>query len=67
MAKNPTWNEKYINMASRTTLVKSVLASQAIYLLMPLVFPLEIIDNMEILRKISLVGHRQSHGVHNVR
>jgi hypothetical protein len=57
VAKNPTWNEKYINMASRATLVKSVLASQAIYLLTPLVFPPEVIDNMEILRKISLVGH----------
>jgi hypothetical protein len=29
--KLPTWNGKFINVAGRTSLVKSVLASQAIY------------------------------------
>jgi hypothetical protein len=34
--KLPTWNGKWINMAGRISLVKSVLASQAIYHLTPL-------------------------------
>jgi mannosylglycoprotein endo-beta-mannosidase len=38
-SKLPTWNGKYVNMAGRTSLVKSVLASQAIYHLTPLAIP----------------------------
>jgi hypothetical protein len=37
--KLPTWNGKLINMAGRVSLVKSVLASQAIYHLTPLSIP----------------------------
>jgi hypothetical protein len=36
--KIPTWDGKFINMAGRTALVKSVIASQAIYHLTPLLF-----------------------------
>jgi hypothetical protein len=38
--KLPTWNGKMINMAGRVALVKSVLASQAIYHITPLAIPL---------------------------
>jgi hypothetical protein len=37
--KLPTWNGKMVNMAGRVSLVKSVLASQAIYHLTPLSVP----------------------------
>jgi hypothetical protein len=37
--KLPTWNGKLVNMAGRVALVKSVLASQAIYHLTPLTIP----------------------------
>jgi hypothetical protein len=38
--KLPTWNGKLVNMAERVSLVKSVLASQAIYHVTPLTIPL---------------------------
>jgi hypothetical protein len=38
--KLPTWNGKFVNMAGRVSLAKSVLASQAIYHLTPLTIPL---------------------------
>jgi hypothetical protein len=37
--KLPSWDGKLINMAGRVSLVKSVLASQAIYHLIPLALP----------------------------
>jgi hypothetical protein len=40
-SKLPTWNGKMINMARRVSLVRSVLASQAIYHLTPLAIPRE--------------------------
>jgi hypothetical protein len=46
----PTWNGKLVNMAGRVSLVKSVLASQAIYHLTPLTIPpgtLQYIDKLE--------------------
>jgi hypothetical protein len=49
--KLPTWNGKYINMAGRTSLVKSVLASQAIYHLTPFTLPpgtMKYINKVEI-------------------
>jgi hypothetical protein len=48
--KLPTWNGKLINMAGRVSLVKSVLASQAIYHLTPLSIPpgtLKFINKLE--------------------
>jgi hypothetical protein len=45
----PLWNGKFINMAGRVSLVKSVLASQAIYHLTPLNIPL---GTMKYLNKI---------------
>jgi hypothetical protein len=45
--KIPTWNGKLINMASRTTLVKSIIASQEIYHLTPLIVPPAILNNMK--------------------
>ena len=39
IAKFPTWNGKYIATAGRAALVKSVIASQAIYYLTPIVIP----------------------------
>jgi hypothetical protein len=39
--KLPTWNGKYVTTAVRTALVKSMLASQAIYHLTPLNIPSE--------------------------
>jgi hypothetical protein len=39
--KLPTWNGKYVTMAGLTTLVKSAIASQAIYHLTPLNIPPE--------------------------
>jgi predicted metal-dependent HD superfamily phosphohydrolase len=47
VAKIPTWNGKYILMTGRTALVKSVLASQAIYHLTPLRVPPRVTSNME--------------------
>jgi hypothetical protein len=47
--KLPTWNGKFVNMAGRVSLVKSVLASQAIYHLMPLTIPL---GTMKYLNKV---------------
>jgi hypothetical protein len=38
-SKLPTWNGKLINMAGRVSLVRSVLASQAIYHLTPITIP----------------------------
>jgi hypothetical protein len=45
--KIPTWNGKLINMASRTNLVKSIIASQEIYHLTPLIVPPAILNNMK--------------------
>jgi hypothetical protein len=45
--KIPTWDGKFINMAGRTALVKSVIASQVIYHLTPLVIPPPVLDNMK--------------------
>jgi hypothetical protein len=48
--KLPSWNGKLINMAIRVSLVKSVLASQAIYHLTPLFIPpgtLKFINKLE--------------------
>jgi hypothetical protein len=48
--KLPTWNGKFVTMAGRTALVKSVLASQAIYHIAPLSIPpgtLKFINKLE--------------------
>jgi hypothetical protein len=48
--KLPTWNGKYIAMAGRASLIKSVIASQAIYYLTPLALPpgtLKFINKLE--------------------
>jgi hypothetical protein len=52
--KIPTWNGKFINMAGRTVLVKSVLASQAIYHLTPLIIPPPVTNNMKKLERAFL-------------
>jgi hypothetical protein len=54
----PSWNGKYINKAGPTALVKSVLASKAIYHLAPLIVVQAITDNMEKWRGLPMVGHR---------
>jgi hypothetical protein len=46
-AKIPTWNGRFINLTSHTTLVKLVLSSQAIYQLTMLLVPPGVTDNME--------------------
>jgi hypothetical protein len=49
-ARIPTWNGKYVTLAGRTALVKSVIASQAIYHLTPLSIPpgtLKFINKLE--------------------
>jgi hypothetical protein len=65
-AKIPTWNGRFINLTSHTTLVKLVLSSQAIYQLTMLIVPPGVTDNMEKNREInSLDGQVQSHiGAH---
>jgi hypothetical protein len=48
--KIPTWNGKYVTLAGHTALVKSVIASQAIYHLTPLSIPsraLKFINKLE--------------------
>jgi hypothetical protein len=52
--KIPTWDGKFINMAGRTALVKSVIASQAIYHLTPLVVPPPIIEKMKKIERAFL-------------
>jgi hypothetical protein len=52
--KIPTWDGKFINMAGRTALVKSVIASQAIYHLTPLVIPPPVLDNMKKIERAFL-------------
>jgi hypothetical protein len=49
VGKLPTWNGKFVNMAGRVSLVKSVLASQEIYHLTPLTIPL---GTMKYLNKV---------------
>jgi mannosylglycoprotein endo-beta-mannosidase len=52
--KIPTWNGRFITAAGRTTLVKSVLASQSIYHLTPLVIPTGTLENIKRIERAFL-------------
>jgi hypothetical protein len=55
MAGNiPTWDGKSINIAGRIALVKSVLASQAVYHLTPLIMPSSVSNNMKKIERAFL-------------
>jgi hypothetical protein len=53
-SKLPTWNGKFITTAGRTALIKSVIASQAIYHLTPLMVPPETIKFINKLQRAFL-------------
>ena len=52
--KIPTWSERFIYMAGRSALVKSALASQAIYHLTRLIVPLGVTNNMRKIERAFL-------------